>query len=44
MTKQEATEYLEGALENWYRFCETHPKLTEAVEVLLEAVKEETDD
>lgn len=38
---QEAIEYLEKVLEHWHEFCKWHPKFAEAIETLLEEVKNE---
>lgn len=41
MTKQQAIEYLEQVLENWNSWHEHHSKLVRAIEVLLEAIKDD---
>jgi len=41
MTKQEATEYLENVLENWGTWRGHHEQLCQAIETLLEVVKDE---
>ena len=40
MTKQEAIEYLEKVLTEWNIWREHHETLCQAIEVLLEEVKE----
>lgn len=40
MTKQEAIEYLEKVLENWITWRTHHERLCQAIEILLEEVKE----
>ena len=39
MTKQEAIEYLEKVLDNWAAWQDHHHKLVDAIEILLEVVK-----
>ncbi len=41
MTKSEAIEYLEHVLENWSSWHDHHKKLVDALESLLEEVKDE---
>ena len=41
MTKQDAVDYLEQVLDNWNSWQEHHHKLVRALEVLLEALKDE---
>jgi hypothetical protein len=41
MDKQQAIEYLENVLENWYDFCKRHQPLVNAIEILLEETKNE---
>lgn len=41
MTKQEAIEYLEYVLENWTTWRTHHETLCQAIEVLLEVVKDD---
>ena len=38
---EQAIEYLEKVLENWHEFCKWHPKFVEAIEALLEEVKDD---
>lgn len=38
---QKAIYYLENVLENWTEFCNQHPPFAKAIEILLEAVKED---
>ncbi len=42
MTKSEAIEYLENILENWTNWHCHHKKLIDAIEILLEEVKDES--
>ena len=42
MTKSEAIEYLEKILENWTNWHCHHKKLIDAIEILLEEVKDES--
>ena len=41
MTKQQSVEYLKKVLENWGTWRVHHEQLCQAIEVLLEAVKNE---
>lgn len=41
MDKQQAIEYLEKVLDNWPTWREHHEQLCQAIEVLLEEVKDE---
>ena len=41
MTKQQAIEYLEQVLENWNNWRVHHEPLCQAIEILLEEIKEE---
>lgn len=41
MTKSEAIEYLEHVLEDWTTWREHHEMLCQAIETLLEEVKDE---
>ena len=41
MTKQEAIDYLEQVLSNWNNWHNHHKNLIEAIEVLLEAIKDD---
>lgn len=41
MTKQDAVDYLEQVLDNWNSWQEHHHKLVRALEVLLEAIRNE---
>lgn len=41
MTKQQAIDYLEYVLENWNEFCKWHQPLVNAIEILLEEVKDD---
>ena len=41
MTKQQAIEYLEQVLENWNNWRVHHEPLCQAIEVLLEVIKDD---
>ena len=41
MTKSEAKEYLKQVLENWNNWHSHHKKLIDAIEVLLEEIKDD---
>ena len=43
MTKQQAIEYLEKVVENWNTWRRHHEPLCNAIEILLEEVKNEDD-
>lgn len=39
---QKAVDYLENVLNNWTEFCNQHPPFANAIEILLEVVKDDT--